>query len=261
MMSNFKLLKNHTATGICLILLSLSTSVFAFNGHGYLSANVDASTLKITNINPQINYYNGFLNDAYPVRNNTATGSLFGLQGGYEWLGRGAYPAIALGLGIYSTQAEYGYSGQLIETARGDAASALYNYKFNIANTRLMAEAQFTWVIRHFTPFINVGVGPSWTQTNGYVEASVDSIGYPPLPAFQNRTNTQLSFQAGFGVGYAFNMTDTASAFQHERIALGYRYVGLGNASFGTRGILYPYKLNLGHLSSNDVYLSYTHLF
>jgi opacity protein-like surface antigen len=118
-----------------------------------------------------------------------------------------------------------------------------------------------TWAIKHFTPYVDIGLGSAWTQTNGYTETVATTDGYVSLSAFQNHTNRHFAYQAGLGVGYAFNISGIKTDFQHERISVGYRYVNLGNASFGTRGSTYPYKLNLGRLSSNDLYLSYTHLF
>lgn len=46
-----------------------------------------------------------------------------------------------------------------------------------------------------------------------------------------------------------------------DRLALGYRYANLGKVSFGRREPAYPYALRLGQLSSNEIYLSYTHVF
>jgi hypothetical protein len=259
-MNRKKLLQYHLYH--CFFLASLSTISFAANGHFYLSSEVGGSILAIDNNNLQINYYNGFLNDAYPLQKKTAATSLFSLSGGYEFASSaGLRPALSLGLGVYTTPTEYGYSGQLVETALGDASSALYNYKYNLASTRLMVETQLTWAIKQFAPYVDVGLGSAWTQANGYSETIATPDGYVALPAFQNRTNRHFAYQAGLGVGYAFNFLSNSASFKHERMSVGYRYVNLGNASFGTRGSIYPYKLNLGQLRSNDVYVSFTHIF
>ncbi|MDR3477445.1 MAG: hypothetical protein P4M14_05370 [Gammaproteobacteria bacterium] len=235
--------------------------IFRADGHFYLGAAVETSQLRLDNTHWQVTYYGGFLNDAYPGSNTDTNAAVVDLHGGYEFTGMGMRPAIALGLGVYTMPSEYSESGRLVETALGDAPSTLYNYKYNISSSRLMAEAKFTWTFNHFTPFIDVGIGSAWTRPKNYAETSIDSIGYPPLPPFRNHTNVNFAYQAGVGVGYAFNFNQSASEFQHERISLGYRYVSLGNVSFSGRGSVYPYKLNLGRISSNDVYLSYTHLF
>jgi hypothetical protein len=230
-------------------------------GHYYLSVGAATSQLHVDKTHWNVTYYGGFLNDAYPGGNNNTNAAVFDLHGGYEFTGMGWKPAIAVGLGGYLMPSEYGENGQLIETALGDAPSTLYNYKYNVSSSRLMAEAKFTWTFNHFTPFIDVGVGAGWTRPKNYAETSTDAIGYPALPPFGNHTNTNVAYQAGLGVGYAFNFNQNVSDFQHERISLGYRYVNLGNVTFNSRGSVYPYKLNLGRLSTNDLYLTYTHLF
>ncbi|MHB1222304.1 MAG: outer membrane protein [Gammaproteobacteria bacterium] len=237
------------------------SSAFALTGHLYLGGTIGASRAEVGNSNPQINYYDGFLTDVYPIRENHITTAILGLNGGYEFVGTGYAPAIAVGLGIYGTPRDYDYKGQLIETALGDPSSALYNYKFHVNSVRVMAEAQFTWMLNKFIPFINIGIGPARNRLSGYTESPVDSTGYVALPPFQSHTNTNLAYQVGLGVGYAFNFKKCISDYQHERILLGYRYVNLGNASFGTRGVVYPYRLDMDRLTTNEVYLTYIHLF
>ena len=115
--------------------------------------------------------------------------------------------------------------------------------------------------MEQFVPFINIGIGSAWNRLNGYKESPVDSTGYVALPPFQSHTNSNFAYQVGLGVGYAFNFDRYEADYQHERISLGYRYVNLGDASFGTRGAVYPYSLDTGRLISNEAYLTYTHLF
>lgn len=244
------------------ILFLFSTSVFAANGHMYFGGTIGASEATVGNTNPTIKYYDGNLTDAYPVHDRHATTALIGVNGGYEFVGAGYMPAIALGLGIYGTPWEYDYKGQVIETAIGDLSSTLYNYKYNIVSTRFMIETQFTLMLGKLAPFLNIGIGPAWNRLNGYRESSVDGTGcVEQLPTFQSHTNTNFAYQVGLGVGYAFNFKSYVLDYLHERISLGYRYVNLGETSFGTRGAVYPFNLNMGRLSSNEVYLSYTHLF
>jgi opacity protein-like surface antigen len=244
----------------CLILFLFSTSTFATHGHTYLGGTIGASKAIMGNSNPTITYYDGNLTDAYPVHGRQASTAIIGINGGYEFVGAGYMPAIALGLGIYGMPGDYDYKGQLIETAIGDPSSMLYNYKYHVNSTRLMFETQFTWLFEKIAPFINIGFGPAWNRLSGYTESPVDSTAYVALPPFQSRTNTNFAYQLGLGVGYAFNFKRGVSE-NHDRISLGYRYVNLGNTSFGTRGAVYPYNLDTGKLTSNEVYLSYTHLF
>lgn len=244
-----------------LILFFLSTSPFAASGHIYLGGTIGASMVKIGNSNPIIHYYNHQLTDAYPVQGKYATTPVIGINGGYEFAGAGLTPAIAIGLGMYDTPIDDSYRGQLIETAIGDPSSTLYHYIYNVSSTRLMLEAQCRWILLgKFVPFINVGMGPAWNRLNGYTESPVDNTGYVALPPFQSRSHTYFAYQAGLGVGYAFNLGHCTSGYLHERISLGYQYVDLGNASFGTRGVVYPYRLDVGRLTNHEIYLTYTHL-
>jgi hypothetical protein len=246
---------------IWLVLLFFSTTIFASTNYPYLGATLGTSIAEVGNKHPHIIYYNGDLNDAYPSRGNHVSTAIMSINGGYEFGGVGWIPSIAFGLGIYNTLGNYGYKGQLIETAMGDPSSTLYDYKYQVNNTSLMLEAQFIWIVRKFAPFINIGAGSAWNRMSGYKENPVNDTGYVPVPPFQSHTNTNFAYQAGFGVGYAFDFANGMSGYQHERISLGYRYANLGDASFGTRGAVYPYSLDTGRLTTHELYLAYTHLF
>ena len=198
--------------------------------------------------------------DAYPLDDSHKTTVVFGINGGYEWVGAGIMPAIALGLALDGA-GNYDYAGQLIETAIGSPSSVLYDYRYRINTTRLMAEAQFTWWLGNFTPFINIGAGSSWNRMSGYKETPVDYTGYVALPAFKTHTNAHFAYQAGLGIGYAFNFSEPDCEYKHERVSIGYRYIDLGNASFEGRGAVYPYSLDMHKLTANEFYLTYTHLF
>jgi hypothetical protein len=244
-------------------LFFFSMPALSANGHIYAATSLGWSYAKLSNSSPQISYASGdLITDAYPLKSyNKASASAFSINGGYEFSGLNWQPAIALGLGVYTNPADYGYNGQLVETAAGDPASALYNYSYDVNSTRLMAEIQFTWILGKLSPFINLGIGPAWTKLSGYSEKTATSTGYPALSPFQAHTTVNFAYQAGLGVSTSFNFAGSQASFPHERLSLGYRFVNLGTTSFGTRGSEYPYHLNTGWLKTNDVYLSYTHLF
>lgn len=247
---------------ISFFTLFFSIPAFSSDGHIYLGASLGGSTAKIGNSSPRISYSSGAsITDVYPLDHSRASAPIFSLNGGYEFTGAKWKPAIALGLGIYSNLADDQFDGQLIETAAGDPSSTLYNYNYHLNSTRIMAEIQLTWMLGKLSPFINVGAGPAWNQTTGYTEMPVTSTGYVALPPFQSRTNVNVAWQAGLGVSTAFNFAGSQADFPQERVTLGYRYVNAGTTSFGTRGSVYPYKLNTGMLTTNEIYLGYTHLF
>ncbi len=249
---------------VCYFLLGLFFSIpaVAASGHMYIGSSLGASFAKLGNSYPQIAYLSGAtITDAYPLNSNRASTPVFSVNGGYEFTGANWQPAIALGLGVYTNLADYGYNGQLIETAQGDPSSTLYNYSYRINSSRVMAEIQFTWMLWKLSPFINFGAGTARNSLTGYTETPVTSTGFVALPPFQSQTNVNFAYQAGLGVSAAFNFAGSVSDFPKERISVGYRYVNLGTTAFGTRGSVYPYQLNTGLFKTNDLYLSYTHLF
>lgn len=244
---------------VSVLLLFFVNAIYANANHFYVGGMLGPSFANVDK-HPSITYYNGDLHDAYPINNNHQTGMMMGLNTGYEFAGLGCKPAIALGLGFYGNPSPFHFKGQLIETAAGDPAFLLYHYKFNARSTRLMAEANLSWIVKSFMPFINAGIGTAWNYAFGYSESVATPDGFVALPPFKAHTNTRFAYQVGFGLGYAFDWCPRA-AFPRERISLGYRYVDAGNIAFVTRGAEYPHRLNLGSFKTNDVYLSYTHLF
>lgn len=244
-----------------LILLIIFSTSFSANAHVYITGLLSASRANFNNSDPQITYYDDLLTDTYPLRENHRTATIVGLRGGYEFSELCNVCLISLGLGIYGSPNEYNYRGQLIETTVGGPSSLLYNYKFHVKNIRAMLETQFTWIWRQLSPFIDAGVGlVVRNRLNGYTETPVDSSGYVPLSPFQSRTNSGFAYQVGFGIGYMINFLRHTSTCQ-ERISLGYHYVNLGDTSFGTRGVNYPYRLDMGRLNTVELYLAYTYLF
>lgn len=236
-------------------------------GHVYLGGTVGSSWGQLGNSNPAIRYYNNLLTDAYPVTHRTSATSVLGLSGGYEWKERGRLPAMALGIGAYTTPSEYHYNGTVIETSQGGPSNRLYTNNFHISTTRVMLEGKLSWLLsvrdQTFLPYIDAGIGSAWNHASDYTETVATSNGYLPLPGFQSKTSGHFAYQVGAGAGYAFNIpfSQAVATFKHERVSLGYRFSGLGGASFGIRNASYPYALNTGTLTTQDVYLNWTHLF
>ncbi|GEM_PF-2803125 len=244
------------------IFYIISSYAFADYGHIYLGGIVGKSNANIGNTNNEIIYYNGSLVDKYPTQQRNAHAMIAGINSGYEFSDPDSALAMAVGLGLYGTPGSaYGYSGQVIETtpSNPDAGDILYNYKYNIRSTRLMGEARLSWLLGYFVPFIDLGLGATWNHMTGYQELPFSFPGYTALPPFQSKTNTHFAYQAGFGVGFAFD--SNAAEIRRERISLGYRFVNLGDASYGTRGSAYPYPFKTGKLKTQEIYLIYTWLF
>ncbi len=235
-------------------LAACLVSIPALAATPYVGATLGASYATQNQSLQQITYVSGVgITDAYPVNDNQVSALNFSLNGGYEFSGDNHLkPAIAIGLGFYNTPVGYDFTGTVIETVAGSPPSTLFNYTYNLYNIRLMAEAQFTWQLGLVAPFINIGVGPGWNRANGYTETPLTPVGFAGQPPFQSNTNVVFAYQAGLGI---------STTIHQERIAIGYRYVNLGQTTLGTRGPTYPYSLKTGSLYTNDVYLSYTHLF
>ncbi len=245
-------------SGLLIITSLLSTATLA-EGHPYVGITGGATFAAVGTQNSTI--ATGSSNDNYATNSSASGTSMFGVSGGYEFAGHGPIPAVALGVGVYDMPSTYNYSGQLVQTPTGGGAQSFYNYNFTINSARIMAEAQFTWTAGNFSPFINAGIGPSWIQLGSYTENPTKGTGPVTLSAFQPHTNSNLAYQVGFGVEYAFNLFKNTRGFKQNRLGLGYRYVNLGGAVFETRSSTYPYQLKTGKLQTNDVYLIYKHLF
>jgi hypothetical protein len=242
-------------------LAVISVPAFSAVGHVYGGGSLGLSYGTIGNTRPQISYVSGVpIYDDYPATGRTSTSASVSVNGGYEFAGDHWKPAIAVGLGIYHTLVGYDFNGHVVETVTGDTPNTVYNYTYNMTSTRIMAEVQFTWLIGRLAPFINLGVGPGWNRANGYTEMPLSTTGFVALPPFQSNDTLNFTYQAGFGISTAFNLTKSSSDILPDRISIGYRYASLGQTSFGTRGPAYPYTLRTGSLASNDVYISYTHL-
>ena len=180
--------------------LLFSIPAFSTCGHAYLGISVGASYAKLSNTRPQISYESGVLiTDAYPLGSNRSLSVILNVNSGYEFTGLNWRPAIALGVGGYFNPTNYHFSGNVIETAPGNASSTLYKYHYHMNSTRAMAEIQLTWVLAYVSPFINFGIGPAWNRASGYKETAVNSTGYPPLPPFHSQDESQFCLPGRIG--------------------------------------------------------------
>ena len=242
-----------------LIALPVPSFAMPFFYDVYLGGSGALSNGALSDNNPRITY--GGVTDQYPMTSNSSRSAALSLNSGFEVLDLDNGFSYSLGVGIYNATS-YNYSGNVIESAGGTPPSTLYNYNVNVQSTRVMAEMQVNWLFENFAPYINAGVGPAWVMAKGYSEKnSPENQTYPPLTPFANNTNHNVAYQAGVGISYLFNAGKNHSRFQQERLSIGYRYASMGQVRTGIRDSTYPYSLNLGTFSTNDVYLMYTHYF
>lgn len=249
---------------LLLLLLLPGPSFASVYYYMYLGGSLGGSSGQISASDPSITYADGTITDTYPLNRRNSIRSIFSLNGGYELMGLEGNPTFDIGIGVYSTPTGYAYNGNLIETdtAAGGAGVTLYNYSYRVSSTRIMLEGQINFVLGNFSPFINAGIGSAWNNASSYDESPAGAATYPPLPSFANKSMTNFAYQGGVGISYLFSTgAYREDEFKPERLSLGYRYANLGSAGFGTRGATYPYPLNIGTLTTNDIYLSYTHFF
>src|SRR6185437_5516517 len=87
-----------------------SASVFAVNGHVYIGGGFGQNWAEVSNSNPQIDYADNILTDAYPLQSNHASSAILFINGGYVFAAKGLLPAVALGVGFYDNLNDYPYS-------------------------------------------------------------------------------------------------------------------------------------------------------
>lgn len=236
-------------------------------GNYYLGVEYGQSAAKLSDSNQAITYPAKFgsVTDTYTLDKVSSSNGLVSLKGGYEFAGAQWRPAIAIGLGFYTTPTPYKYVGSVDEATSGGSPEKDYTYQFKLNSTSLLAETKFTWSLpHHVMPYVELGFGSAFNNLSGYTETATSASSYVTQPGFKSKNNTNFAYQMGLGVAYAFNVkpfNGNSDVFQHERVALGYRVANLGSANFNTRSADYPYALKLGKLTTSEIYLNFSHLF
>lgn len=183
---------------------------------------------------------------------------LYGANGGCEFKLK-SNASLSIGLGMYQNLNYYAKGQVWVINTLNPSPDYNYhslNYQYKIQSTRLMLETQLNWLLYlnnvKISPFILIGIGPSINSANSYEDIQIDPI-QQPTPGFKTRSNVNFAYQLGFGIACPFNS-------DHDRLSIGYRYVDLGRAYFNSRQS-FDYQLEAGKIRTNEVYLSYTHLF
>lgn len=245
-----------------IILLSFLIG-FCFEARAdfFIGASVASSEARVSQSLAEISYANQVVTDSYSL-NKTHSSSIANgsLHAGYERLFLNERLLMDLGVGVYQTFQGYHFSGQVSETVLGETSAPLYNYQYTIKSSRLMLEGQIGWVSSQLTPYMSFGLGAVQNILSSYHEQSATSDGYPPLPGFQSHNNFNFALQGGVGLSKSFNFFNDSDV-KHDRLSLGYQYAALGSNHFKARGADYPYTLSIGHLYTNDFYLTYSRFF
>lgn len=227
-------------------------------GHPYFGVVAGASIAKIgvSQLDTGSGIINGF--SQYTPTNSYRGAFLYGIDGGYEFNLGSTNGLLSLGLGIYQNT-NYSSKGQVTYVYQPDPSlsSTLYNYEYKLQSTRLMFETQLAWQLylgRHkVIPYVAAGVGPSLNFANNYQETVVSSKTL--RGGFNSNYNVGFAYQLGLGVACPFNT-------EHDRLSLSYRYVDSGCAHFDSRkSHASAYRLDVGRIRSNEIYVGYTHLF
>ncbi len=248
----------------CLLTLGciLCSTVYALDGKFYFGDNFGVNIATLSNQNPAISYNNPSITDTYSLNSDKNLSGMWGLDSGYEQIGKGFIPNVALGLGMYGIWQPYHYAGQMTETI-GNTSQTLYDYRFKLRSYRVMAETKLSWNVKYnILPLIDLGVGPAWNYTSNYSELIAPTNNNSvTLPPFQSKTNTNVAYQVGVGLSYGFNFATRPDNLKYNYITVEYRYVYLGKIALNARGPQYPYSLALGKLIAQEVFLNLTHLF
>lgn len=188
------------------------------------------------------------------IPNNTYYSSIsYGAGGGYEF--KLGYATLSLGIGIYQNSNNLA-TGQIWDIEPSNYTHIL-NYQYKVFSSRFMLETQLGRMFQlnntiKIMPFVLFGIGPALNFANSYRETVV----YPNASRsnFNSKLNISLSYQIGAGISYPFNN-------DHSRLSITYRYVDLGKAIFDSKNELPKFKLDIGRIRTNEIYLTYTHLF
>ncbi len=102
------------------------------------------------------------------------------------------------------------------------------NYSYSAESSALFVESSFTKKTNYLNPYLLVGLGQSWNTLFGYNEVPTNPAGSaaPALAFFRHKTITNFAWEAGIGF--------TKQVNSYSSISLGYQYVSVGEAKFGT---------------------------
>jgi opacity protein-like surface antigen len=165
------------------------------------------------------------------ITNKRGTTMSIALGGGYQFMLRESLNGGVQWLPSYRLGAFY--NNYLNSTVKGNMlqhqTTPFFNYAYKVNSQVLWLDAQLdllSW--RKFTPFFEVGVGPSLNATNGYNEDYFT----PTISQSANfKAKSAVNFAWRLGLGVNYNLP-----WQNHAMNVGfvYRYADLGNAKTGT---------------------------
>ena len=122
-----------------------------------------------------------------------------------------------------------------------------YHYKL-ISRQVLWENKLLTKAWEHYYPYVSVGLGAAFNQTEGFDVTFPEFLTYTPL--YDGKTESSFSYN--LGVGIDMDITDD------WRIGLGYRFTDLGKNSLGDgelRTTTVTESLGQSHLYGNEFLL------
>ena len=169
-------------------------------------------------------YYDNYLTNK---RSNTVS---VAVGGGYQFIlsavkeGVQWFPAIRAGA-FYNNYLSSTIKGNMLQ----HQTTPFFNYAYKANSQVLWFDSQLdllSW--RKFTPFFEVGVGPSLNSTSGYNEDYFTPT-ISPSANFKSKSAVGFAWRLGLGVNYNL-------PWQNHAMSVGfvYRYANLGNAKTGT---------------------------
>ncbi|MFA6302233.1 MAG: outer membrane beta-barrel protein [Legionella sp.] len=153
-------------------------------------------------------------------------GAFLGAENSLDFL---AYPGIFMQLGVeYDYYSPYNVDG--VNTV-GINNNTLTTWAFNyqVQTQQVMGLLRLYGTYDRFYPYGEVGLGAAFNEADKY-NVTVTSAGSNNLtPLFSRATQTQFSYNLGFGV--------EAAVMSNVRVGLGYRYSNFGSFNLGDGGI------------------------
>jgi opacity protein-like surface antigen len=121
------------------------------------------------------------------------------------------------------------------------------SYTYNITSRRLLAETKLLYAFKSiYHPYIDVGIGEAFNQSNNYSEFPTVSSSVPMPSSFGNNSTNHFTYIAGLGVDVDIN--------KNLRVGAGYRYANFGNTRLGTSPLQADTNTLYTHaITSNEV--------
>lgn len=197
--------------------------------------------------------------DPYPANtdifstNQHKQGGMASIIAGLRWKKDQVYlPTYSLGF-RYQYFFNQNIGGTITQYSDPDFVN--YNYQLKTHSNVFSAISKINLVeYKHFSPYIDAGVGVALNQTGSYQETAIgDVVARIDSPAFSSHRNSQFSYSVGTGIDYQLN--------PRWLVSVGYEYQDLGAVQSGYGQMPWSaQRLSLGKYTNNTGLISVSYL-